>query len=114
MRTGCRPRPHRVTGNASDLARTVRCEPAPRCARNPPTLHLLSGFSRYPWARTMPSITDSIGRVLGGRYRLVTALGTGASAHVYLADDVTLHRRVAIKAASPARAGCSTLMATRR
>ena len=40
----------------------------------------------------MPSITDSIGRVLGDRYRLVTALGTGASAHVYLADDVSLHR----------------------
>ena len=37
----------------------------------------------------MPSITDSIGRVLGDRYRLVTALGTGASAHVYLADDVS-------------------------
>ncbi len=53
----------------------------------------------------MPSITDSIGRVLGGRYRLVTALGTGASAHVYLADDVTLHRRVAIKVLHPALAG---------
>jgi serine/threonine protein kinase len=53
----------------------------------------------------MPSITDSIGRVLGDRYRLVTALGTGASAHVYLADDVTLHRRVAIKVLHPALAG---------
>jgi serine/threonine-protein kinase len=53
----------------------------------------------------MPSITDSIGRVLGGRYRLITALGTGASAHVYLADDVTLHRRVAIKVLHPALAG---------
>jgi eukaryotic-like serine/threonine-protein kinase len=53
----------------------------------------------------MPSITDSIGRVLGGRYRLVTALGTGASAHVYLADDVTLHRRVAIKVLHPALSG---------
>ena len=53
----------------------------------------------------MPSITDSIGRVLGGRYRLVTAVGTGASAHVYLADDVSLHRRVAIKVLHPALAG---------
>src|SRR5580658_5886239 len=52
----------------------------------------------------MPSITDSIGRVLGDRYRLVTALGTGASAHVYLADDVSLHRRVAIKVLHPALA----------
>jgi len=53
----------------------------------------------------MPSITDSIGRVLGDRYRLVSALGTGASAHVYLADDVSLHRRVAIKVLHPALAG---------
>ena len=50
----------------------------------------------------MPSISDSIGRVLGDRYRLVTALGTGASAHVFLADDVSLHRRVAIKVLHPA------------
>ena len=53
----------------------------------------------------MPSITDSIGRVLGDRYRLVTAVGTGASAHVYLADDVSLQRQVAIKVLHPALAG---------
>ncbi len=58
----------------------------------------------------MPSITDSIGRVLGDRYRLVTALGTGASAHVYLADDVALHRRVAIKVLHPALAGDSAFL----
>ena len=58
----------------------------------------------------MPSITDSIGRVLGGRYRLVTALGTGASAHVYLADDVSLHRRVAIKVLHPALSGDSAFL----
>jgi eukaryotic-like serine/threonine-protein kinase len=58
----------------------------------------------------MPSITDSIGRVLGGRYRLVTALGTGASAHVYLADDVSLHRRVAIKILHPALSGDSAFL----
>ena len=48
----------------------------------------------------MPSITDSIGRVLGDRYRLVTALGTGASAHVYAAWDVTLQRRVDVLSAA--------------
>jgi serine/threonine-protein kinase len=58
----------------------------------------------------MPSITDSIGRVLGDRYRLVSALGTGASAHVYLADDVSLHRRVAIKVLHPALAGDSAFL----
>ena len=45
----------------------------------------------------MPLISDSIGRVLGGRYRLVSALGAGASAHVFLAEDVSL------RAASPSR-----------
>jgi serine/threonine-protein kinase len=42
-------------------------------------------------------MTDQIGRVLGGRYRLLAPLGSGASALVYLADDVRLRRRVAVK-----------------
>lgn len=58
----------------------------------------------------MPSITDAIGRVLGARYRLVTPLGTGASAHVYLAEDVSLHRQVAIKILHPALAGDSAFL----
>src|SRR5918995_1602407 len=45
----------------------------------------------------MTRMTDHIGRVLGGRYRLLTPLGAGASAHVYLADDVRLRRQVAVK-----------------
>jgi serine/threonine-protein kinase len=52
----------------------------------------------------MPLISDSVGRVLGGRYRLVAALGTGASAHVFLAEDVSLRRRVAVKVLQPALA----------
>lgn len=40
---------------------------------------------------------DRVGLVLGGRYRLLAPIGTGASASVYLADDVTLRRRVAVK-----------------
>lgn len=52
----------------------------------------------------MPLITDSIGRVLGRRYRLVSALGTGSSAHVFLAEDVSLGRRVAVKVLQPALA----------
>jgi eukaryotic-like serine/threonine-protein kinase len=52
----------------------------------------------------MPLITDSIGRVLGKRYRLVSALGTGASAHVFLAEDVSLQRHVAVKVLQPALA----------
>ena len=49
----------------------------------------------------MPIISDSIGRVLGKRYRLLSALGTGASAHVYLAEDVSLQRHVAVKVLQP-------------
>ena len=42
-------------------------------------------------------MTAEIGRVLGGRYRLIAPIGMGASAQVYLADDVRLRRRVAVK-----------------
>ncbi|MGA2036100.1 MAG: serine/threonine-protein kinase, partial [Acidimicrobiales bacterium] len=49
-------------------------------------------------------MTDSIGRVLAGRYRIESALGTGASAHVFCAWDVTLRRQVAIKLLHPALA----------
>lgn len=40
---------------------------------------------------------DLVGRVLSGRYRLLALIGMGASARVYLADDVKLRRRVAVK-----------------
>jgi tRNA A-37 threonylcarbamoyl transferase component Bud32 len=43
--------------------------------------------------------------VLGGRYRLVAPIGTGSSAQVFLADDVSLRRRVAVKVLHPALAG---------
>src|SRR5439155_14133666 len=54
----------------------------------------------------MPStrMADQIGRVLGGRYRVLAPIGTGASAHVFLAEDVTLRRRVALKVLHPALA----------
>ena len=50
-------------------------------------------------------IADSVGRVLGGRYRLTRPLGVGASAHVFAAEDVQLRRRVAVKVLHPALAG---------
>lgn len=49
-------------------------------------------------------MAEQLGRVLGGRYRLVAPIGTGASAQVFLADDVTLRRRVAVKVLHPALA----------
>src|SRR5256885_901361 len=42
-------------------------------------------------------IGDFVGRVLDDRYRLLAPLGTGGSAHVFLAEDVKLRRRVAVK-----------------
>ena len=38
-----------------------------------------------------------IGRVLGGRYRLVTHIGAGRFTHVFLAYDLSESRRVAVK-----------------
>lgn len=43
------------------------------------------------------NLSDDVGRVLGGRYRIVAPIGSGASARVFVADDVTLRRRVAVK-----------------
>lgn len=42
-------------------------------------------------------MTDLVGRVLSGRYRLVAPIGAGASAQVFLAEDARLRRRVAVK-----------------
>src|SRR5579864_7979499 len=58
----------------------------------------------------MATITESIGRVLAGRYRIESALGSGASAHVFAAWDVTLRRRVAVKVLHPALASDSTFL----
>ncbi|MCU0268755.1 MAG: PASTA domain-containing protein [Acidimicrobiales bacterium] len=49
-------------------------------------------------------VLDRVGQVLGDRYRLMAPVGTGASASVYLADDVVLRRRVAVKVLHPALA----------
>jgi eukaryotic-like serine/threonine-protein kinase len=43
------------------------------------------------------TLVDLVGRVLNGRYRLLAPIGAGASGRVYLADDVRLRRRVAVK-----------------
>ena len=44
-----------------------------------------------------PAIADLAGRVLAGRYRLLGSIGAGAAGRVYVADDVRLRRRVAVK-----------------
>ena len=42
-------------------------------------------------------LAEQVGRVLGGRYRLIAPIGIGASGEVYLADDTQLRRQVAVK-----------------
>ncbi len=49
----------------------------------------------------MTTITEQLGRVLSGRYRLDVGLGTGSSAHVFAAFDTRLDRQVAVKLLHP-------------
>jgi len=53
----------------------------------------------------MSRMSTEVGRVLGQRYRIVTPIGMGASAQVFLADDARLRRRVAVKMLHAALAG---------
>ena len=46
-----------------------------------------------------------VGHTLGNRYRLLDLLGMGSSARVYLAEDVKLRRRVAVKLLHASLAG---------
>ncbi len=58
----------------------------------------------------MSSAVDQVGRVIGGRYRLLAVVGAGASAQVFAADDTRLGRRVAVKLLHPALAGDTTFL----
>ncbi|MET0628467.1 MAG: PASTA domain-containing protein, partial [Acidimicrobiia bacterium] len=42
-------------------------------------------------------VADLTGRVLAARYRVLAPIGAGSSGRVYVADDVRLRRRVAVK-----------------
>ncbi len=53
----------------------------------------------------MALIDEHLGKVLGGRYRLMKPIGSGSSAYVYSATDVTLRRTVAIKLLHPGLGG---------
>lgn len=49
----------------------------------------------------MSSIVEQVGRVVGGRYRLLAPVGAGASSQVFAAVDARLGRRVAVKVLHP-------------
>lgn len=66
--------------------------------------------NNYPRGVSISRASDRVGQVLGGRYRLLAPIGTGASATVYLADDVVLRRRVAVKVLHDALAGDSSFL----
>lgn len=77
--------------------------PQPGAPRAPVAVHLAAtvdpvstGSSTTP-PPARPAVAPSIGDELGGRYRLINAIGRGASATVYLAEDSSLRRKVAVK-----------------
>ena len=53
-------------------------------------LHRFRASNRYPFWDPMSSILEQVGRVIGGRYRLLAVVGAGASAQVFAADDTRL------------------------
>ncbi|MHB8456608.1 MAG: protein kinase domain-containing protein [Acidimicrobiales bacterium] len=58
----------------------------------------------------MSSITEQVGRVVGGRYRLLAPIGSGASSQVFAAVDTRLGRRVAIKVLHPTLAADASFL----
>ena len=74
----------------------------PSTGRGPPTVTL--------FVIPMSSTVEQVGRVIGGRYRLLAVVGAGASAQVFAADDTRLGRRVAVKLLHPALAGDATFL----
>jgi len=53
----------------------------------------------------MTTLAEQVGRVVGGRYRLLAPVGVGASSQVFAATDTRLARRVAVKLLHPMLAG---------
>lgn len=49
----------------------------------------------------MTTLAEQVGRVVGGRYRLLAPVGVGASSQVFAASDTRLSRRVAVKVLHP-------------
>src|SRR2546429_9083921 len=85
------------------MGRAMMPEPSPPCVvGDHPTITDVRMRTHYPRCVALSRIADHVGRVLGDRYRLIAPIGTGASAHVFVAEDVRLRRRGAVKILHPA------------
>ncbi len=58
--------------------------------------------SAAPTTRPVAALSQMVGEVLDGRYRIIKKLGEGGMSYVYLGHDVSADRRYAIKLLSPA------------
>ena len=83
----------RVLGSLAARGRGV-VPPLDRSGRVPRTRDAGAGTLA---AMAISGVADLTGRVLAGRYRVLAPIGAGASGRVYVADDVRLRRRVAVK-----------------
>ncbi len=69
-----------------------------RSRRYPPVCSASQTWSTASVVEVLTQRVDErVGRVLGDRYRLLALIGVGGQARVYLADDIRLRRRVAVK-----------------
>ena len=85
-----------VAGSIAAAIVDRRGDPSPIARAPDGHCHGRCRGTRYPRFVAL-SRTEEIGRVLADRYRIIAPIGRGASAHVFLADDVRLRRRVAVK-----------------
>jgi eukaryotic-like serine/threonine-protein kinase len=83
------------TSRVLEHTRAFRDGHAPRVTLGGATFRVVGAGTLDRMA--ISGVADLTGRVLAGRYRLLTPIGAGASGRVYVADDVRLRRRVAVK-----------------
>jgi hypothetical protein len=73
------------------------------------------GMSEQPTARLDPAddgpVDGSLGQILGDRYRVLERLGEGGMGVVYVAEHLTLQKKVALKVIHPAWAANPELIA---
>jgi serine/threonine-protein kinase len=64
-----------------------------------------------PGGSPVPEPASRVGTIIGQRYKLTQLLGEGGMASVFLADDVTLGKRVALKLLKPEHANDPQVLA---